>query len=58
MSIGPLEQQDGAPLEIFADRSYRAPGDDLTDIEVAPYGYRWIRLKRTIGGRAGSARFG
>lgn len=28
---------------------------DLEHIEIGAYGYRWIRLRRTIGARAGSA---
>jgi len=56
VDIGPLDEQDGDPLEVFADRDYAAIGPTLDHIDVAGHGYRWIRLRRSIGGRAGSAR--
>ena len=43
------------------DRGLRRPattppvGADLHGIDIGPYGYRWIRLRRTIGARAGSS---
>jgi maltose alpha-D-glucosyltransferase/alpha-amylase len=43
---------DGEPVEVFADQTYEAPGPQLG---IGPYGYRWIRLRRSIGKRAGSA---
>ena len=36
------------PLNFFADSDY-GPGVDLDAVEVAGYGYRWIRLRRTMG---------
>ena len=54
--LAPQDGQDDATREVFADRGYEPVGADLTDIELAGYGYRWIRLARTIGARAGSAR--
>ena len=48
-------RQDGDPIEVFADRDYPAVDADLPGIDVAGYGYRWIRLRRTIGARAGSS---
>jgi maltose alpha-D-glucosyltransferase/alpha-amylase len=56
IDLGAQQTQDGAPVEVFSDHDYGPLADDLTSIEVGPYGYRWIRLQRTIGGRAGSAR--
>jgi maltose alpha-D-glucosyltransferase/alpha-amylase len=53
--LGPHRAQQGDPIEVFADRDYPPVGADLRDIEIGPYGYRWIRLRRTIGARAGSA---
>ena len=52
----PLDEQDGDPIEVFADRDYAPVGAASTSIDVAGYGYRWIRLRRSIGARAGSAR--
>jgi hypothetical protein len=40
---------------VFADHDYRPVDADLGEIDLGPYGYRWIRLRRVIGGRAGSA---
>jgi maltose alpha-D-glucosyltransferase/alpha-amylase len=54
--LGRLDEQDGPPLDVFGDRSYDGVHPDLEDIDVAGYGYRWIRLRRTIGARAGSSR--
>jgi maltose alpha-D-glucosyltransferase/alpha-amylase len=34
------------PLELLADRDYPAPGADLTGLDLAGCGYRWIRLRR------------
>ena len=53
VDLVPLDEQAGEPLEVFADRSYPPVGAALQQIEVAGYGYRWIRLRRSIGGRAG-----
>ncbi|MGD9999375.1 MAG: alpha-glucosidase C-terminal domain-containing protein [Ilumatobacteraceae bacterium] len=56
IDLGPQEAQDGEPVEVFSDQPYRRVAADLGGIDLGPYGYRWIRLRRTIGGRAGSAR--
>ena len=56
VSLTRLDDQHDAPSEVFADREYSPVGPELKDIEIAGYGYRWIRLGRTIGARAGSAR--
>ncbi|MET0326834.1 MAG: trehalose synthase, partial [Ilumatobacteraceae bacterium] len=56
VDLGRQDEAGSDPVEVFADRVYPAVGPDLADIEVAGYGYRWIRLRRTIGARAGSAR--
>jgi maltose alpha-D-glucosyltransferase/alpha-amylase len=34
------------PNEVFGDKEYQEVGD-LSALELGPYGYRWIRLKRT-----------
>ena len=54
--LGRQEDGDAEPMEVFADRAYPAVGGELEDVEVAGYGYRWIRLRRTVGGRVGSTR--
>jgi len=55
VDLGPQSAQDGEPIEVFADRDYPPVDAMLHGIEVGPYGYRWIRLRRTIGSRAGSS---
>jgi len=37
------------PMEVFADRPYRPVGG-LDKLELAGYGYRWIRLHRNPAG--------
>jgi maltose alpha-D-glucosyltransferase/alpha-amylase len=51
VTLGRQEAQDGEPVDVFGDRDYDPVRPDLDDIEVAGYGYRWIRLRRTIGER-------
>ena len=36
-----------SPNDVLADQEYPEPGD-LTDIRVAGYGYRWIRLRKRL----------
>jgi maltose alpha-D-glucosyltransferase/alpha-amylase len=50
------DEQEGDPTEVLADRNYEPVRQDLTGIDIAGYGYRWIRLRRTMGARAGSTR--
>ena len=52
--LGPQPETEGAPMEVFADRTYPAVDASLEDVTIAGYGYRWIRLRRTLGARAGS----
>ena len=58
VDLGPHPAQEGQPTDVFADRDYSPVKADLGAIEIGPYGYRWIRLRRTIGARAGSTRQG
>jgi maltose alpha-D-glucosyltransferase/alpha-amylase len=51
VTLGRQEAQEGDPVDVFADRDYDPVRPDLDQIEVAGYGYRWIRLRRTIGER-------
>jgi maltose alpha-D-glucosyltransferase / alpha-amylase len=39
----------GDPVEVFADRRYDPAGPELKALELAGYGYRWIRLRETPG---------
>jgi maltose alpha-D-glucosyltransferase/alpha-amylase len=45
VDLGAQPGAEGDPVEVFADRPYDPVGSDLTGIEVAGYGYRWIRLR-------------
>ena len=55
VDLGPQDGADGDPIEMFADRAYPAVGPRLDGLEIAGYGYRWLRLRRTLGARAGSS---
>jgi maltose alpha-D-glucosyltransferase/alpha-amylase len=48
VDVGPQPGQDGAPVEVLSDRGYGPPSADLTGLELAGCGYRWIRLRRTL----------
>jgi maltose alpha-D-glucosyltransferase/alpha-amylase len=48
VDVGEQPGRRGTPVEVLADRGYEAPRDDLTGIEVAGCGYRWLRLRRTL----------
>ena len=41
-------REDQPPVEVFSDHPYDGEVDP-TDLEVGPYGYRWIRLRRSHG---------
>jgi len=49
VDLGQQPGQDGVPVEMFGDRAYEPVGADLAGIELAGYGYRWIRLRETPG---------
>jgi maltose alpha-D-glucosyltransferase/alpha-amylase len=49
IDLGPQPGTEGDPVEVFSDRAYETPGVDLKGVEVAGYGYRWIRLRETPG---------
>ena len=46
---GQLEDVDDEPVEVFADTDYSGTHPDLAKLELDGYGYRWIRLRRSIG---------
>jgi maltose alpha-D-glucosyltransferase/alpha-amylase len=49
VDVGPQPGQEGDPVELFADRRYGPAGPELAALELAGYGYRWIRLRDTPG---------
>ena len=49
VDVGPQPQQEGPVREVFADRAYDPPADDLSGLALGPFGYRWLRLRETIG---------
>jgi maltose alpha-D-glucosyltransferase/alpha-amylase len=46
VTVGRQPDQDGDPVEVFSDRRYEPVGPELTGIEIAPSGFRWLRLSR------------
>jgi maltose alpha-D-glucosyltransferase / alpha-amylase len=38
------------PLEVFGDADYGDPRPDPSKIELNGFGYRWIRLRQSVGG--------
>ena len=44
VDLGP-QSTSTQPWEIFADGPYAPPNRDLTGLEIAGFGYRWIRLR-------------
>ena len=49
VDLGPQpEREDGQVREVFADRDYTPPDHELKQLELGPYGYRWIRLRETL----------
>jgi maltose alpha-D-glucosyltransferase/alpha-amylase len=49
VDLGEQPGQEGDPFEMFADRDYDPVGPALKAIDLAGYGYRWIRLRETPG---------
>ena len=44
VDLGPQAGQEGDPMEVFSDRRYDAAASELKQLELAGYGYRWLRL--------------
>ena len=55
IDLGPQDVQDGDRSRSSPTATTRRSLSDLNGIDIGPYGYRWIRLRRTIGARAGSS---
>jgi len=50
IDLGPQpEQDDDHVSDVFADHTYEPATPKLTGLELRPYGYRWIRLRQTLG---------
>ena len=49
LKLGGEHDLEQPPLNFVADSDY-GTDVDLDDVHVTGYGYRWIRLRRTIGG--------
>ena len=49
VDLGGQPGQEGAPIEMFADRAYQPAGPELKGLELSGYGYRWLRLRETPG---------
>jgi maltose alpha-D-glucosyltransferase/alpha-amylase len=47
VDVGRQPGQDGAPAELLADSGYDPPGEELTGLDLAGCGFRWIRLGST-----------
>ncbi|MDV3220286.1 alpha-amylase family protein [Intrasporangium sp.] len=48
VALGDLPLGDQPPVEVFSDHPYEGELDP-TQLEVAPHGFRWIRLRRSHG---------
>ena len=48
LKLGYLHDPEQEPLNFVADSDY-GNDVDLDALDVAGYGYRWIRLRRTVG---------
>ena len=46
VDLGRQTERGEAPFEVFADGPYDAPGVQLQGLELRPWGYRWLRLRR------------
>jgi maltose alpha-D-glucosyltransferase/alpha-amylase len=44
LDLPKLSRDDNEPISMFSDRDYQPPAVDLRGLELAGYGYRWIRL--------------
>ena len=49
VDLGEQPGAEGEPLEMFADQAYEPVGPKLNGVHLSGYGYRWIRLRETLG---------
>jgi maltose alpha-D-glucosyltransferase/alpha-amylase len=47
VDVGRQPGQEGDPIELLADRAYKAPRPTLKKLDLGPSGFRWLRLRRT-----------
>jgi maltose alpha-D-glucosyltransferase/alpha-amylase len=50
VDVGPLDEAEGRPYDLLVDGPYDEPSPTLTGLGLHGYGYRWIRLRRTLSG--------
>ena len=56
VDLGPQDERGRAIRSRCSPTAPTQPsGPDLDGLDIAGYGYRWIRLRRTLGARAGSS---
>lgn len=48
VSLGRLPGTSEELHEVFSDRDYQPPTDELQDLKLGRYGYRWIRLNHNL----------
>ena len=49
VDLGKLARDADNPNQVFGDQPYK-PVDGLRELDLDPYGYRWIRLSRNPAG--------
>jgi len=49
VDLGKLAAEADNPNQVFGNQEYREVGD-LRELDLDPYGYRWIRLCRNAAG--------
>jgi len=49
VDLSPQSGVTARPLDVFANRQYEPVATDLSAVELDGWGYRWIRLARTVG---------
>jgi maltose alpha-D-glucosyltransferase / alpha-amylase len=48
VDLGKVDGVTGRPYEVFANDAYEPPSARLTGLRLTGYGYRWIRLRRSV----------
>jgi maltose alpha-D-glucosyltransferase/alpha-amylase len=49
VDLGRQPGTEGEPLEMFADQAYPPVKAELEGVQLSGFGYRWIRLRETLG---------
>jgi maltose alpha-D-glucosyltransferase/alpha-amylase len=50
VDLGAALRPGDAPSEVYADTAYPPPATTLRGLELGPFGYRWVRLRRKVPG--------